>query len=257
MKECRPIRLNLRHPTLFLSYAILVFVAFFHPLDPSVVTSLQTGTGVSFWVSMLFLLAWLAPTIPLTLAGLQLVGMRSITARLASVLAVVTVAVGLFLTLASTVFSLGSDTQLLRGTSLTIAIASSFLFWAKGEGGASTSNWAKLGLSLAALAALWSVLTIPMIKIQSRIIADGSPYCIAHHDQNSPVQALAELRGFSFYTEATGHKSTSRWYFHGLLIVNHPEEQRVYNWSPRRWRFDPIERPDLFIQPLRNACIPA
>ena len=186
-----------------------------------------------------------------------MLGMFPIPRLLARILAGFSVVLGLFLTLASGAFGPFTDTQALHGVSLTMALASSFLIWS-GLNGKPQPSWAaKIGISVATVTALWSLLTVPVVLVQARTISDGAPYCIAEHAENSPVKALYELRGFSFYTTKTGYKSTSAWYFHGLMIVDYPEEQRVYNWSPRRWRFDQIERPDGFIKPVRNVCTPA
>jgi len=205
----------------------------------------------------MYLCAWLAPVIPLVVAGFVLMGIRQIPARLANVLAVVSLAAGLFLTLASGVFSLFSTTQQLHGVTLTIAVASSFAIWSGRDRNPRPSRIAKLGIAGTTITALWSLLSVPMILIQSYAVADGSPYCIAHHSPGSPVEAIYELRGFSFYTVATGYKSTSEWHFHGLMIVDHPDKQRIYNWTPRRWRFDLVERPDVLIEPVRNVCVPS
>ncbi len=226
-------------------------------LNQSVFTPNQFGRTPSSPIQIMYLCVWLAPLIPLIVAGFVLKGMRRIPAWLAKLFAGVSLAAGLFLTLASGVFSLFSTTQLLHGVTLTVAVASSFLIWAGHDHDADPSWIAKLGIAGTTIAALWSLLTAPMILIQSHAIADGSPYCIAHHSPDAPVEAIHELRGFSFYTEATGYKSTSEWYFHGLMIVDHPEEQRVYNWSPRRWRFDLVERPDVLIIPIRDVCAPS
>ncbi|WP_172978460.1 hypothetical protein [Ruegeria sp. THAF33] len=163
----------------------------------------------------------------------------------------------MFLTLFGMVLSLGSDTQILHGVTLTTAVAASFLFWSGSGGQPQPSLVAKIGISIGTIAALWSLLTVPMILVQAHFIADGAPYCIAEHSKNAPVEAVRDLRGFSFYTTATGYKSTSKWYFHGLMIVDHPDAQRVYNWSPGRWRFDLVERPDAMLVSVRNVCVPS
>ncbi|MBO9444399.1 hypothetical protein [Ruegeria sp. R14_0] len=236
---------------------MLIFLAYMMPLNPSVFTPNPFGRTPSPLIQVLYLCAWLAPFTPLIVASFVLMGMQRLPVWLARLLAGCSLIAGLLLTLAAGMFSLFSTTELIHGLTLTIAVSSSFLIWAGHDHEPGPSWIAKLGIIAAAIAALWSLLTVSMILIQSHFIANGSPYCIAHHAQGSPVGAIYELRGFAFYTEATGYKSTSKWYFHGLMIVDHPDKQRIYNWSPRRWRFDLIERPDALIQPVRNACVPS
>ncbi|WP_109313411.1 hypothetical protein [Ruegeria sp. AU67] len=234
---------------------MLIFIAYMQPLDPQLFEPNTDRKALLLFIQGLFLLVWLIPAAPMCIGGLALLGMCPISRLLAVFLAISSVVIGLLLTLASGVLALFSDTQLLHGISLTIAIASSFLIWSGRDGKPNPSRTAKIGISISTLIALWSLLTIPMLLFQARLIADGSPYCIAEHSENSPIEALHELRGFSFYTTKTGYKSTSEWYFHGLMIVDHPDDQRVYNWSPRHRRFDLVERPDALIEPVRNVCV--
>lgn len=226
------------------------------PLDPQLFEPNTDRNSLLLFIQGLFLLVWFIPATPICIGGLALLGLCPIPRPLAVFLAISSVVIGLLLTLASGVLALSSDTQLLHGISLTIAIASSFLIWSGRDGKPNPSWIAKIGISISTLIAFWSLLTIPMLLLQARLITDGSPYCIAEHSENSPIEALHGLRGFSFYTTKTGYKSTSEWYFHGLMIVDHPDDQRVYNWSPRHWRFDLVERPDAPIEPVRNVCVP-
>ena len=227
------------------------------PLNQSVFAPTQSGKTTPLPIQIMYLCAWFAPVLPLLVLAFVLMGVRCLPIWLANLFAGVSLIAGLFLTLASGVLSLFSTIQVVHGVTLTVAVASSFLIWAGDDKKPKPSSIAKLGIAGSAMAALWSLLTVPSILIQSHTIADGSPYCIAHHWPDTPVEALHELRGFSFYTEETGYKSTSEWYFHGLMIVDYPEEQKVYNWSPRRWRFDQVERPDGLIAHVRNACVPS
>lgn len=226
------------------------------PMDPYLFDAGTNKHAILFLIQGLLLCVWLIPAIPAFLGILALLGTFPIPRLLARSLAGLSVVLGLFLTVLSGVFGPFTDTQAFHGVSLTIAIASSFLIWS-GRDGKLRPSWAAMaGISVATVAALWSLFTVPVVLIQSRLIADGSPYCIAEHAENSPVKALHELRGFAFYTTKTGYKTTSAWYFHGLLVVDHPEEQRIYNWSPRRWKFDRIAEPDRLIKSVRNVCTP-
>jgi len=240
---------------LFCLYAALVFVAYFHPLDLSVFST-RNGKTYPHLIVVMYLSGWAAPMLPAFIACCSLLGLNRFSPFQAKLLATLSVVAGLFLTLASGVLTLFSVTQALRGLTLTIAVASSFLIWSGKDDRAQPSLWAKACLSVATLAALWSVLTVPNILLQARWIADGSPYCIAHHRRDTEVRSLPEMRGFSFFTTNTGYKSTSKWYFHGLLIVDRQGEQMIYNWSPRRWRFDLVTKPDVFVIPVRDVCVP-
>lgn len=251
------IQLRLKYQILFGLYAALVFLAYIQPLDMTVFEPDQNGNRAPVWVQGAYFSAWIAPAMPLFFAGYSLMGMRQIPVGYVRFFALFSLAFGLLLTFTGLMFSLGSDTEILHGVTLTIAVASSVLIWSGSVEKPPPSRVAKTGIFVGTLAALWSLLTVPMILVQSHIIADGSPYCIANHSSNAPIEALHELRGFTFYTNATGYKSTSGWYFHGLMIVDLPSEQRVYNWSPGRWRFDQVEQPDILIAPVRNACTPS
>lgn len=247
----------MKYKILFCAYSVLIFAAYIEPFDPSIFEPNGRGKTLPLFFQATYLYSWLAPAIPAFIGGLVLLGLPSIPRSLARCIAVFSIVSGLLLTLFGMVPSLGSDTQILHGVTLTIAVAASFLIWSGSGGQPQPSRAAKIGISIGTIAALWSLLTVPMILVQARFIADGAPYCIAEHSKNAPIEAVRDLRGFSFYTTATGDKSTSKWYFHGLMLVDHPDGQRVYNWSPGRWRFDPVERPDAMIEPVRNVCAPS
>jgi hypothetical protein len=242
---------------LFCGYAALILLAYFQPLDRNVVEPNYSFGTFEFWIKAMYLVVWIAPAVPLILSAMTLMGLRGIPTFLAHTLFAVTLLLGVFFTIASGVLSLFSTTQLLHGLTLTMALGFGFLIWTRKDGKVRPSRFAKLGIAVSVIAALWSLLTVPMILIQTRVIAGGSPYCIAQHAENSPIETLHQLRGFSFYTTETGYKSTSEWYFHGLLIVDDADEARIYNWSPRRWRFDLVQRPDALIKPVANVCVPS
>lgn len=104
---------------------------------------------------------------------------------------------------------------------------------------------------------VWSLACVPVTMAQASCLAHGAPFCMARHEpEPSPVRSLWDLRSFSLHTTLSGYKDTSRWYSHGLLAVDAPEGKQLFNWSPRRMRFDPVDDPDLFIAGLRDACTP-
>jgi hypothetical protein len=93
--------------------------------------------------------------------------------------------------------------------------------------------------------------------MQAGWMADGAPASSARHeDRPERVGSIRDLRAFSFYTTRSGYKDSSRWYFHGLLIVCRPDGEEVYNWSPRRLRFMRFERPHLLAVDPSWACEP-
>ncbi|WP_170604768.1 hypothetical protein [Ruegeria arenilitoris] len=204
-------------------------------------------------MQVLYLLAWLAPILPLVIAGLMLMGVRLIPSAIANTLAFFSAIIGLFLTGVS-------YSPIWHGITLTIAVASSFLIWSGRDGKVQPTGFAKAGMAIATAAALWSLLAIPMILIQARVISGGFPYCIANHWPYSEINTFHELRGFSFYTTRTGLKDTSKQFLHGVLVVNREigrsEGFEYFNWSPRRYRFDRLKNPHLFLEPVTDVCIP-
>ncbi|MGB0695738.1 MAG: hypothetical protein ACPGOY_08815 [Rhodospirillaceae bacterium] len=104
--------------------------------------------------------------------------------------------------------------------------------------------------------ALWSLSSVPYVVVQANQIVAGRPYCLGAHTGHYPVQSLAELRGFYFYTTVTGYKSSSRWFFHGILLVETEQGLEAYNWSPRAFRFYRISNPDRMLESPFQACTP-
>jgi hypothetical protein len=113
--------------------------------------------------------------------------------------------------------------------------------------------------AIPAIGAVWSLASVAVVLVSVHRLADGAPFCLAHHGYHSTVvESVWELRWFSFYTTETGYKDTSTDYFHGVLAVETPKGDKIYNWSPRGMRFDPIDRPHLFRNPsLMSPCSPS
>ena len=107
--------------------------------------------------------------------------------------------------------------------------------------------------SIIVLITTWSIVSGISAAAQALDIASGRPYCIAH-TRPRPYVTLAsifDIRGTNFYTDVTGYKSTSRWYFHAVLVAGND----YWNWSIRSMRFDRIERPHRQFD-LVGACEP-
>ena len=108
----------------------------------------------------------------------------------------------------------------------------------------------------ASAVAVWSLSVAAIIAISAQRIGDGRPYCLARHGDPGAVETLAALRGLSFRATRSGYKSTSNWFLHGILIVETGTLPEVYNWSPRRLRFDRLTEPGHLIVDPRGTCQP-
>lgn len=236
-----------------LTCAALIFAGLIQPMDTKLFEeAMDVGAAA-------LLLAWFAPALPAAMVILRIALPRPVSPALIWPLAIAVLLIGLFLTLASTAFSSPHSTLLsvTHGGVLSVAGASSVLCLAIGRIGSNGARLAFSGLALSAAAAAWSLLSVPSVLFQANRISAGHPSCISHHGPSSEVSSIWDLRGFSFYTTDSGYKSSSGWYFHGILIVEGNDGRQYFNWSPRRFRFDRIERPERFIAPLRNLCVPS
>ena len=104
--------------------------------------------------------------------------------------------------------------------------------------------------------AIWSLGSGAAAASGASLIADGRDYCLARQG-GPPVRRWAELRGIALYTDRTGYKSTSRWYFHAVLLVDDAGGGSSFNWSPRRLRWERLEYPERLIEPVRGSCEPS
>lgn len=153
----------------------------------------------------------------------------------------------------------GSELSRLHVTCLTLAMSSSLVLIVPSRVSSIRILVASLGLAPAAIASLWSLQMGWTTMKQAMETANGDPYCIARHDgypRQSPISNLADLRGFSFYTTASGYKDNSSWYFHGVMIVAANAGPRYFNWSPRDRRFNLVERQSLLLIPIEGTCDP-
>ena len=145
---------------------------------------------------------------------------------------------------------------MVHGLSLTLAITASILMLAAQYRPKPFKTTPVILLLFPLAVALWSLVSGAAVVWQTNHLADGRPFCVASHDRKSPVRSFAQLKGLSFYTTASGYKSTSRWYFHGLLILKTKTGEELYNWSPRRMKYQMIEHPERFIASPLKACLP-
>lgn len=182
-----------------------------------------------------------------------------ISSLLAHGLAWLILPVGLLLTVGAAAFSgAGDGIILLQGALLTMALIGVLLGARRGRSAPSGRTLAGSMVLIPAIAAVWSLATVPVVLASAHRVADGAPFCLAGHAHGpAPLGSLWDLRWFSFYTTGSGYKETSRWFFHGLLTIQTAEGEKIYNWSPRGMHFDPVDRPDLYLIDPRGACVPS
>ncbi|TNB49558.1 hypothetical protein FF124_00935 [Martelella lutilitoris] len=210
-------------------------------------------------VGAAYFLVWSAPLLPAAAILTRSLMHRPASPAQIWPIAIIVFLAGLFLTLLCLAFAstLSRPLLLTQGSLLSVAVASGVLCLAIREERSRIARLAISGMAVSAAAAIWSLLSVPAVVFQANQTAAGAPFCIAHHHSSSAIGSLWNLRGFAFYTTASGYKSTSDWYFHGILVVDGDDGPRYFNWSPRHFRFDRIDHPERFIAPLKNLCTPS
>lgn len=206
------------------------------------------------FVLFFYLLAWLSPLLPLTAVMLRGLLRRPLSTSSAWSLATLAVAALPWALLIDAFMSDAIGTlAVVRCVLLTLAAASGFLVLAFGNLARCWVLAAYAGLGLAALAGAWSVVTVPAVIVQAERVANDAPYCLARDRRDAPVTSTWQLRGVSFHRVKWLY---SRRTTHGLLIVATHDGKRVYEWSPYRFRFAPIQN-DLKSKPVREeTCRP-
>ena len=189
--------------------------------------------------------------VPLSLAIIGMVLPKPLNKFVASGFAVLAAIIGAGLTfLYATRTGSGSLLATVHGLSLTLAVSASILMLATQNRPKPFKSTPVILLLVPLAVALWSLVSGAAVVWQANRLADNRAFCVAAHDQSTPIRAFAQLRGLSFYT------TTARWYFHGLLIVETDNGKEFYNWSPRRMKFQQVERPERFIASPLNVCTP-
>jgi hypothetical protein len=119
------------------------------------------------------------------------------------------------------------------------------------------------GLAVAVILGVsaWSWAVMAAAWRSATVLADGAPYCIAVSsggpEDYVPISSALRLRGTKFFTEHSGHKDASRWFFNGVLVVQGTDGHRFHNWSYRSWRFELLPRHGTrFIARIDRACTP-
>ena len=106
----------------------------------------------------------------------------------------------------------------------------------------------------------WSIGSGIAAGLQAAYLSKGAPYCIAdtnHRGGNyGEIDSLFDLRGVEFLVSATGYKSNSRWYFHGIFVTQDENTKSTRNWSTLKVAFDPISAQTsrlLIVAPTSNC----
>ncbi|MEP4199347.1 MAG: hypothetical protein ABJL99_27285 [Aliishimia sp.] len=214
------------------------------------ITPENLGRG-PIWGDVLVWVIAVAPLLPALAALIRLRVSAPLPKKVVIALAVLTGAFGILVSLLNAALSgVGTGLALMHGLSLTIAVVGSILLL--------SSQTMKIAvvLTVPVAVAIWSLASVAAVTLQANNISSGRPFCLAPHSPNSDTQSFAQLRGLTFYSTSSGYKSTSRWYFHGVLLVETEGEIEAYNWSPRRLAFRRIEQPQKFIATPLTTCTP-
>jgi len=216
----------------------------------------ESFTNSPLWLQALLLPIGLAPVFPLVMVAIRLSLTKPLSRKLVLIFARLLVFAGILLSIVISAFSgLGSTIALFHGLALTIGVVAGILTLSINKLNSPSKRLVALWV-IPTIIAIWSLATVPTMLIQANHIANNRPFCVAKHDDKTEITHLTQLRGLSFYSTSSGYKDTSRWYFHGLLLVKAANGLEAYNWSPRRMTFYRIENPrKFFINPL-NACKP-
>lgn len=218
--------------------------------------------GIS-WREIVFLSivlsAVLAPFTPLVAAIIRRFTSWRLRRWQALALSLLLGAVGILMALVSAAFSgPGFFFALVKGTMVALAVMAAFLLLSRQTSQSIAEVYAFLLMIPPAIVAAWSIVSAGAVAFNAKGISDGEPYCLAIHGEEKPVSSLSELRGLEFYTTFTGYKDTSRWFFHGVMIVRRKHGLEVYNWTPRKMQFDRVDNYTLrnIIENPSSECVP-
>lgn len=220
------------------------------PLSPS--EAFREGAT---WLMILTWAISLSPLLPLAAVVIRTSTPLQLNRPTALFIAVLTGILGLFVTVVIAGLSgAGTNLALMHGISLTVAVILSIRLLST----KAATLWAPKMLifwSVPVVVGIWSLVSAASVAEQANRISHGHPFCLAPHDSRD-VHSFADLRGLSFYTTSSGFKSTSHWFFHGILLVRNAGHIEAYNWSPRHMAFHHIERPETLVMPPIKVCTP-
>ncbi|MDW3205673.1 MAG: hypothetical protein R8L07_09010 [Alphaproteobacteria bacterium] len=203
------------------------------------------------------LVVLIAPVIPLFLVVLHRFHPMLMSQHCASFLAGCVWVFGSILTLLAAMLGGAGDVLvLLQGSAIGAAIIAALLAF-RSESSGRKRRWIASGCqAFAVSAAIWSLSVVAIVVVQAETLAENRRFCIGGHFRDDKVTSFLDLRGFSFFTTASGYKMGQVWYFHGVLLVEAEGGNEVYNWSPSRMRFDQVENPKSFLANPAHACTP-
>ena len=218
---------------------------FFPSLVQAIAQSAERGSVFGFIWNFAILLFASAPFLPLVAVGVRALTPVRIPIWIAIVLAGLTFLLGWLFTLFSAALSGpgGALIDFAFHAVLVLAAVGSILLLSAELSRYHIGKLAIGGLAVAAVASLWSLVAAGAAYAQANRIAQDAPFCVARHLGGSdiPVRSLSELRGFVFYSAASGPTGTLSPYFHGFLIVETPNGSEHFNWSLRRLQYEPTK----------------
>ena len=236
---------------------------FFPNLFQAIVQSVERGSVFGLIWNFAILLFVSAPFLPLVAVGVRALTPVRIPIWIAIVLAGLTFLLGWLFTLFSAALSGpgGALIDFAFHAVLTLAAVGSILLLSADLYRYHIGKLVIGVLAVAVVASLWSLVAAGAAYAQANRIAQDAPFCVAHHlgGSDTLVRSLSELRGFVFYSAASGPTGTLRPYFHGLLIVETPNGSVHFNWSPRRLQYELIKvlaSGQLIISGVRGSCLP-
>lgn len=244
---------GLQPPVPLLPGALLIFLGY---TDFSAIAHLGSGTDSGLLLRSILTLIVLAPVFPVLAALILRLTDRRLARPVALVSAAVTGIVGAFLSFIAMAFSsAGELITLIHGVTLTLALVVSILLLGPAASEAGRVVIQRMFYA-PVIVSVWSIAAAFVVVASATLIAAGNPFCLAVHGDRKPVASLADLRGLSFITTRSGYKDSSRWYFHGVLLVAEPTGTTVRNWSPRRLSFSQVAEPGILLDDPSKECEP-
>lgn len=242
------------YKTNFIIFSIITFLGF-APAPARIIEFDSPFLSVSISQYLFSLFLTLAPFIAIKIRSKK---SNYMSRSLAGIIIVITLIIGFMLTLLSAAFSgAGAKFVLVHGSLVTLIVTTSVAHLVATPHRGLIGIFSNVSMFLATFAATWSIISMFMVIINVEKTANQRPFCIAHHSSHAtPVKSIAELRGFSFYTVSTGYKDSSKWYFHGVMVVANEDGDQYYNWSPSSSKFDERKRQHLLIVRIENSCTP-
>lgn len=243
----------MKFPITFLISAFIIGLGYFPVFSEPFVP--KSRDWIEFFI---FYLLSCAPLIPL-LCSIVFVFTRFRFPRIIGIgISLIVGVLGLIISLAQAGFSgAGGNMSLFYGVTLTIAVSSSILIISQHKQRNGFGRYSWMFMIVPIIVSIWSLAAVPTILWHAEKISKGRPFCVAENaSSKKQVKTLADLRGLSFFTTESGFKTNSHWYFHGVLIVQDDLENFVFNWSPRTFGFNRIDKPERYIGRPNLACKP-